>query len=124
MKKTKVTCFEDLLIWEKSLSLSIKVYSELKNCRDYGLKDQMQRCSVSVPSNIAEGFERGTNKSFLYYLRISIGSLGELRTQLHIAKATGALRPDTADQFIIRTKQLSSMIYKLIQTRQSWDTKK
>ena len=60
--------FEDLFIWKEGLNLSIDTYTLMKNCRDFGLKDQMQRCSVSVPSNIAEGFELHTNRAFIRHL--------------------------------------------------------
>ena len=64
------TSFEDLDVWKRACRLATSVYEALRNCRDYGLKDQMTRAAVSVPSNIAEGHERGTTKEFVRYLRI------------------------------------------------------
>ena len=60
--------FENLLIWKEGMQLATNVYVLLKNCKDFGLKDQMQRAVVSVPSNIAEGYERDSEKEFLRFL--------------------------------------------------------
>lgn len=114
----KIRHFEDLEIWQESKGLAVEIYKNLRNCKDYGLRDQMQRSSVSVPSNIAEGFERNSNKEFIQYLYIAKGSCGELRTQIYIAREVGILDKLVADQLIEQTKKISSKIFKLIQTRQ------
>ena len=80
--------FEDLEVWQASMALCSSVYAlsnEESFARDYGFKDQIRRSSVSVPSNIAEGFERDSQRQFIYFLVIAKGSCGELRTQLRIA---------------------------------------
>ncbi len=87
--------FEDLMCWEKSRKLTRGVYKELKDCKDYGFKDQIQRASVSVMSNIAEGFESGTKQGFLNYLYIAKASAGEVRAQLYIASDVGYLNIET-----------------------------
>lgn len=76
---------EQLAIWQRSFSLSCLVYKSFKQNRDYGFKDQICRSSLSVPSNIAEGMERHSNKEKAHFLSIAKGSLAELRTQLLIA---------------------------------------
>lgn len=71
-----------------SMDLCVDVYEATKQqdfAKDFGLKDQIRRCSVSIPSNIAEGFERDSTNQFLYFLSIAKGSAGELRTQLILA---------------------------------------
>jgi four helix bundle protein len=76
--------FEDLEVWKRSARLSAEIYKHFAACKDYGFKDQITRSSLSVPSNVAEGYERATNKDtnkFLYYGK---GSAAELRTQLYI----------------------------------------
>ena len=83
--------FEDLVCWQKARELTKGVYTALRDCRDYGFKDQIQRASVSVMSNIAEGFERGTQNEFLHYLFIAKGSAGEVRAQLYVASDVGYL---------------------------------
>jgi len=114
----KIKSFEDLEIWQESTALAVEIFKLLKDCKNYGLRDQMQRASVSVPSNIAEGFERNSNKEYIQYLYIAKGSCGELRTQLFIAQETGILDREVSQRLIERAKRISSKIFKLIQTRQ------
>jgi len=80
------TSFEDLEVWKKSSKLSVRIYKLLQDCRDYGLKDQMLRASVSIPSNIAEGSERKTIPDFQRFINIALGSAAELRTQVYISR--------------------------------------
>lgn len=77
--------FEDLVMFKKARELAKVVYSSLSTCRDNSFRDQIQRASVSVVSNIAEGFESGTKYEFLNYLYIAKASAGEVRAQLYIA---------------------------------------
>ena len=83
--------FEDLMCWQKARELTKETYKTFKGLNDYGFKDQIQRASVSVMSNIAEGFERGTRQEFLNYLFIAKGSAGEVRAQLYAAYDIGYL---------------------------------
>jgi four helix bundle protein len=81
----KIEKLEDLNVWKESMDLSIELYKKLKDCKDYGFRDQIHRSMVSFPSNIAEGFERQSNKEFIQFLYIAKASCGELRTQLYLA---------------------------------------
>ena len=81
----KIARFEDLPIWKDSRTLSRMIYEGSSSCKDFSLRDQMRRAAVSAVSNIAEGFERGSNKEFLQFLYIAKGSVGELRAQLYVA---------------------------------------
>lgn len=87
--------FEDLICWKKARELTSEVYKALKDCNDRGFKDQIQRAAVSVMSNIAEGFERGTKQEFLNYLYIAKGSAGEVRAQLYAAYDIGYINIQT-----------------------------
>ena len=87
--------FEDLLCWQRARELTQEVYRALGKINDYGFKDQIQRASVSVMSNIAEGFESGTKQEFLNYLYIAKGSAGEVRAQLYAALDIGYLNLET-----------------------------
>ncbi|SFD75151.1 four helix bundle protein [Pseudoalteromonas denitrificans] len=77
--------FEDLDVWKRSARLSSEIYKQFASCKDFGFKDQITRSSLSVPSNIAEGYERYSNKDTIRFLYYSKGSSAELRTQLYIA---------------------------------------
>lgn len=90
-----ISKFEDLICFVKARELTKCIYKEFKNCQDPGFKDQITRASVSVLSNIAEGFERGTKQEFLNYLYIAKGSAGEVRAQLYVAFDAGYLNFET-----------------------------
>lgn len=109
--------FEDLDVWKESIRLTISIYKKLTKCKDYGLKNQIQRSAVSIPSNIAEGYDRGTNKEYINFLNISKGSCAELRTQLYIANEIEILQKNVCNEFIGRTKKISAMLYNLIKVR-------
>ena len=81
----KAEKFEDLICWQKAKDIAVITYKYFKQNRDFGFKDQIQRAAVSVSNNIAEGFERKSNKEFTQFLYIAKGSCGELRSMLHIA---------------------------------------
>ncbi len=82
----------ELLVWKKGIELVTFVYKisvSFPDSEKFGLLSQMRRCSVSIPSNIAEGFARKGNTEFLYFLRVAYGSTAELETQLVISKNLG-----------------------------------
>ncbi len=76
----KIERFEDIEAWKEARELVKIVYNAFCEVKDFGFKDQIQRASISVMSNIAEGFDRGSNKEFIQYLIIARGSLSELRS--------------------------------------------
>lgn len=80
--------FEDIEAWQLVRSATRLVYAASSNsvfCRDFALVDQIRRASISVMSNLAEGFERSGNREFIQFLSVAKGSCGEVRSQLHIA---------------------------------------
>jgi len=106
--------FEDLEIWKEGMDICKDLYVLLKECKDYGLKDQMQRAAVSIPSNIAEGYERNGIKEKQQFMFIAKASCGELRTQLYLAIFLKYIDSDTGNNLINRTTKLSVMIYNYI----------
>ena len=66
--------FEELNVWKEACSLAVAVYKTVQDCKDFALKDQIQRAAVSIPSNIAEGAERQSGKEFIHFLFINISS--------------------------------------------------
>ena len=109
--------FESLNVWKRASQLAVSVYEALRESKDYGLKNQMTRAAVSIPSNIAEGYERGTSKEFCHYLNIAKGSTAELRTQLYIARKIGEISQETMAELIEETKGIGAMLNKLAQAR-------
>ena len=100
--------FEELEVWKRSCQLAVRLYEALRETRDSALRDQMQRAVVSIPSNIAEGAERG-GKDFVRYLRVARGSAAELRTQCYIASKIGVLPADQAHDLAAELKEISKM---------------
>lgn len=106
--------FERLEVWQKARVLTVQVYQELAACRDYGFKDQITRSALSVPSNIAEGMERGSNKEKCQFLRRAKGSCGELRTQILIGADIGYIRQSSAAAWLEESTRISRMLSGLI----------
>ena len=106
--------FEDLVAWQKSRILTKEIYRVLKDCRDFGFRDQIQRAAVSVMSNIAEGFESGTRQEFLNYLYIAKGSAGEVRAQLYAAYDIGYLNMETFKYLNALAEECSRLIASFI----------
>lgn len=115
--------FEELDVWKRSARLSAEIYKNLRSLKDYGFKDQITRSGLSVPSNIAEGFERQSLKESLQFFSYAKGSCGELRTQIYIGVDIGYIEKETGSLWIGETKEISSMIVDLIQTRKSFTNK-
>lgn len=111
--------FEDLDVWQEGFKLSVVLCRELRSNKNFGLRDQIQRSVISIPSNIAEGFERKSNKEFIQYLYIAQGSCAELRTQLMIAENAQLIEINDIDKLIEKTRKISAMLHKLIQTRKT-----
>jgi len=113
----KVESFEDLNIYQQARELTNKIYAVTRNepfARDYGLVDQIRRASVSIMSNIAEGFERENNTEFIYFLYIAKGSCGEIRAQLTVALDQKYIDGDTCKDLIDRCRKISGMLNNLI----------
>ena len=113
----KIRKFEDLKVWKESMQLAYELYKILKECNDYSLRDQIRRSAVSIPSNIAEGYDRNTNKEFIQFLYIAKGSCSELRTQLYLAYKLELIESNIADTLIETTRKISAMLFNLIKTR-------
>lgn len=113
-----VKYFEDLEVWKEAIALTNRIYkitADPKFSKDFGLRDQIRRASVSVMSNIAEGFERGGNPELIQFLYIAKGSCGEVRAQLYVAKDQDYVGEETFDELFKSSKRLSVMISNLIE---------
>lgn len=118
MEKKRIESFEDLRVWQKGIELVKQVYILTKDgelSRDFGLRDQLRRASVSIPTNIAEGFERYSRKEYVNFLNIAKGSAGEVRSLLRVALEVGYLEKPIYDQLYNQTVELSRMLFTQIQ---------
>ena len=114
---TTINSFKDLRIWQLGMDIVTSVYSITRSFpKDelYGLTSQMRRCSVSIPSNIAEGFLRKHDKEYHQFLRIALGSSGELETQVEIACKLELLNTKTRDELLEQIDHTRRMILNLI----------
>jgi four helix bundle protein len=110
---TMINRFEDLIAWQKARILTKKIYTVTKYDefkKDFGMKDQIQRASVSIMSNIAEGFDRASNAEFHKYLVIAKGSCAEVKSQLYVSKDIGYISINSFNELKGLADELSLII--------------
>ena len=104
----------NLDVWKRACRLSVNVYRATQGCSDRGFRDQLTRSALSVPSNIAEGYERETVNERIHFLRIAKGSCGECWTQLLIGGEAALLSPATVKPLAAEAEQIAKMLRGLI----------
>jgi four helix bundle protein len=112
--------FRKLRVWQKAKELAVRIYQLVKKqtiSKDYGYKDQIQRAAISIPANIAEGDELGTDKQSIRHFFIAKGSCAELQTLIVIGSEIGYIDNDIADILINECKIISVMLARIIRTR-------
>jgi len=112
----KIKSFYDLIVWQKGIDLVKQIYEVTKNFpkeEQYGLSSQMRRASISIPSNVAEGFRRRHNKEYKQFLNIALGSCAELETQVVIAAQLAYLRKEEEKSLIELINYICKMIVNL-----------
>ena len=114
----KFNSFEEIISWQKSRELNKDIYNITnKNSsfsKDFGLRDQIRRSSISISSNIAEGFERETTKEFIRFLYIAKASSGEFRSQLYLAFDLDYITKDEFSKLNLKVNEVSKLISGLI----------
>lgn len=122
----RINRFEDLQIWKLSLKITKDIYditSKKDFSKDFGLRDQIRRSIISVSSNVVEGFEKNNNNEFIRFLKMSKGSVGEVRSQLHIALVVGYITQKEFDflyqELEVLSKQIGGFIVYLETKRKS-----
>lgn len=113
----KFNSFEEIIAWQKARALNSDLYlvtSQGEFCKDYGLRDQIRRASISISSNIAEGFERETTKEFIRFLYIAKASSGEFRSQLYLAADLKYITNDEFERLNLKVSGISKLIGGLI----------
>jgi four helix bundle protein len=109
----RIERFENIEAWKKARQLTQRVYEITSTgafARDFGLRDQLRRASVSIVSNIAEGFERDGTTEFRQFLSVAKGSTGEVRAQLYVALDVGLIEQSEFDQLYNLALEVSRMI--------------
>ena len=117
-KRPRVHTFEDLLVWQMGIELVKRVYVLTANAwfsKDFGLRNQIRRASVSIPTNIAEGFERASRREYLNFLNIAKGSAGEVRSLCRVSFDVGYLSQSTYDELREAAVIISRSLYNQIQ---------
>ncbi|MBE0376743.1 four helix bundle protein [Pseudoalteromonas prydzensis] len=105
--------FEKLEVWKRSARLSADIYIHTKQIKDYGFRDQLTRSGLSVPSNIAEGMSRDSNKEKKRFLDIARSSLSEARTQIYIGIEIKFINKEQGEHWLQETRELSAMLNSL-----------
>ncbi|HEY4487284.1 MAG TPA: four helix bundle protein [Candidatus Paceibacterota bacterium] len=116
--ETRTKSHTDLIVWQKAVELSVEIYQltdKFPSREIYGITNQMRRAAVSIPSNIAEGRNRGTRKDYAHFLHIAYGSAAELETQMLISKKIGYAKDTGHPEALLQevSKMLHVMINKL-----------
>ena len=112
--------FQKLKVWKRAKDLAVSIYKTTEKgpfLKDYGLRDQVRRSAVSIPSNIAEGDELGTNRQSIKFFRISKGSVAELLNLAIITQEIGYFTKSQFNEIKEECQAISSMLAKLIQVR-------
>lgn len=112
----KINSFEDVISWQKARVLNKAIYTSFNGCKDYSFRDQIQRASVSIMNNIAEGFERETKPELIRFLFISKGSCGEVKSMIILAHDLGYLTKQQLVEYAALTTEISKLLYGLIKS--------
>ena len=119
MTANAIRSYKDLIVWQKAIVLVEDCFATTANFPKgelYGLTSQMRRASVSIPSNIAEGFGRDQTGYFIQFLRVSMGSARELETQVIIAERVKFIEPDAASRLGTKCEEISKMLRALVRS--------
>ena len=124
-KRKKIESFEDLLVWQKGMEIVKQVYlisREGELCKDFALRDQLRRAAISIPTNIAEGFERASRKEYVNFLNYAKGSTGEVRSLLNLAYELGYLETSKHEELRKAVMELSRYLFNQIKSLRSCDS--
>lgn len=113
---TKITRFEDIIAWQKAMTLCVKIYDVFKDYHDFSFRNQIQRAVFSISNNIAEGYERMNNNELCYFLYVAKGSSGEVRSMLHLAILMGIITEETGKELVADAEEISKILSGLIKS--------
>lgn len=120
----KIKAFEDLLVWQKAIIHSIEIYKRFQLVTDFGFKNQIQRASISISNNIAEGFERGSDRDFRRFLFIAQGSCSEVKSMLYIALQLNYISQDEFSFTYAQLSEIGKMLFGLMKTLNGQEIRK
>jgi four helix bundle protein len=109
----KIKKFEDLLVWQKAVELTVDLYACMEKVNDFGFKNQIQRASLSISNNLAEGFERGSDRDFKRFLFIAQGSCSEVKSMLYVGVRLKYIRTDSYIELNQRVVEIGKMLFGL-----------
>ncbi len=115
--RPRVESYRDLIVWQKAMDLVVAIYRETDgwpSSEKFGLIQQLRRCAVSVPSNIAEGQGRRNDREFVQFLRFAHGSLREAETQITLAQRLGYCSDESETRLLERTAEIGRLLQGLI----------
>lgn len=112
----QINSFEDIFAWQKARILSLNLYKQFKTVKDYSFRDQLLRAAISIGNNIAEGFERRSNKELKQFLFIAKGSCGEVRSMLYTAKDIEHVSKEDFESDCLLATEISKLLSGFIKT--------
>ena len=113
MKGMKVRKFEELIVWQKSVDIAVGLYQHFEGHPDYGFTNQIKRASISISNNIAEGFERNSNKDFNRFLYFAKGSSSEVKSMLILGNRLGYFSEEEMKIYYNQIDLIGKMLYRL-----------
>jgi four helix bundle protein len=117
MNQPRIRSYRDLEVWRRSKAFVVEIYRVTKSFpreERFGLIDQMRRAAVSIPSNIAEGHMKGSDKAFAFHLNVALGSAAELDTQLEISLEVGYLQSEIYQRLATELQEIMKMLRGLL----------
>ncbi len=109
----KVRKFEELIVWQKSIEIAVQLYKHFDKHPDFGFTNQLKRASISISNNIAEGFERNSNKDFNRFLNIAKGSASEVKSMLILGNRLDYFSDDELKTYYNQIDLIGKMLYRL-----------
>ncbi|MBA3758262.1 four helix bundle protein [Candidatus Saccharibacteria bacterium] len=106
----KTQSFKDLVTWQKAADLAVSIYGEFKDCKDFSFRDQIQRATISISNNVAEGYAKRSDKAFRNFLMIAKGSCAEVESMLLIAHKLGYISEAKQQTLLEQTEEVGRLL--------------
>jgi len=120
----KIEKFEDLIAWQKSKELTIKLYESCKNCKEYGLKDMITKTGITIMNQIAEGFEKRNNKDIKAAFLEAKWGTSRIRSMLYLLLDLGCINQEEFKEFYNTTRHITKMLMAFVKSINTSEKKK